>query len=85
MKEIKRWRSYWKEKGYKLEKAVLADDEESTFEATFPHTQVDRMYLLKYVRVESKRGRLLHEGCIQAVFLGSYHSSQWAKSWFKNA
>jgi len=82
LREIKKWRRYWGDKGYELVKVKLASDAKS--KRSFHKNHIDRMYLLKYVSVRPKTGRKLRDDCIMVVSLGSYYPSCWGKAWFKN-
>src|SRR3990167_6467589 len=81
--EIKKWRKFWKNKGYELIKCIMADD--AKFKRSLHRNYYGRMYILNYISVRPKVGAILRDNFIRIVYLGSYYPQTWHKSWFKNA
>lgn len=81
IKEIKKWKEYWENKGYTLIKLVISDNMKS--KRSFHKNHINKMYWLNYTSVRPKRGKKWKNiDCIRVISLGSYYPEIWGKSWF---
>jgi hypothetical protein len=83
IREVKKWRKHWEDRGYELKKVIPADD--AKMKRAFHRNHLNNMYILNYVCVRPKIGKKLRDDMVRVVSLGSYYPQTWCKSWFKNA